>query len=206
MAEPRRLATDTDDGMLLIFSGPSGVGKTTITRAVERAIPGSVFSVSVTTRPRTPADVEGVDYRFVTDEQFDALIAGGELLEWASVFGRRYGTPRRWVEEQLRRGRLVILDIDVQGAARIKSLMPDAYAVFILPPSEEVLLDRLRRRRREPEGVIQRRFAEAKREIAQARAGQAYDRFLVNDDLSAAIRQAIELVEAERARRRTAGR
>lgn len=205
MTEPRRLPTDTDDGMLLIFSGPSGVGKTTITRAVERAIPGAVFSVSVTTRPRTPADVEGVDYRFVTDEQFDALVAGHELLEWASVFGRRYGTPRRWVEEQLRRGRLVILEIDVQGATQVKALRPDAFAVFIVPPSEEVLLERLRRRRREPEDVIQRRFAEAKREIAEARAGRAYDRFLVNDDLSSAIRQAVEMVEAERARRRGAG-
>ncbi len=196
-----RLPTDTDDGMLLIISGPSGVGKTTITRAVERSIPDAVFSVSATTRPRTAADVEGVDYHFVTDAEFDRMVAAGEFIEHADVFGKRYGTPRRWVEEQMRRGRLVILEIDVQGATQVKQKMPAAYGVFVLPPSEAVLLQRLRDRKREPEEAITRRFAEAKREIAQARASGAYDEFLVNDDLDAAIGRAVEVVRSARARR-----
>ncbi|MFM9997127.1 MAG: guanylate kinase [Phycisphaerales bacterium] len=205
MPEPtahHRLATDTDDGMLLVISGPSGVGKTTITRAVERAIPGSVFSVSASTRQKTAADVEGVDYHFVNDAEFDRMVAGGAFLEWAGVFGKKYGTPRAWVDEQLRRGRLVILEIDVQGAKQVKAIIPSAFGLFILPPSEAVLLDRLRRRRRDPEDVIRRRFAEAKWEIDEARASGAYDEFLVNDDLDATIRRAVEVVQGERRRRR----
>jgi len=194
------LPTDTDDGLLLIFSGPSGVGKTTITRAVERAIPTSVFSVSCTTRPKTDADVEGVDYRFLAREQFDEMEERGEFLETADVFGNKYGTPRDWVDEQLRRGRVVILEIDVDGAKQVKEAMPEAFGVFILPPSEQILLGRLRDRKREPEEVIQRRFGEAQREIAAAREGDAgkpiYDAFVVNDDLDRAIGEALSLVQS----------
>lgn len=196
----RRLPTDTDDGLLLIISGPSGVGKTTITRGVERGIAGSVFSVSATTRPKTAADVEGVDYHFVDDAEFDRMAASQAFLEWANVFGKRYGTPRAWVEEQLTRGRLVILEIDVEGAKQVKRKMPQAFAVFILPPSEEELLNRLRARKREPEEQIQRRFAEATREIAEARACGSYDAFIVNQDVERAIGQAIELVNKRRGR------
>jgi guanylate kinase len=198
----QRLPTDTDDGLLLIISGPSGVGKTTITRAVERSIPGAVFSVSATTRPRTPADVEGVDYHFVTDAEFDTLVAQDAFLEWASVFGKRYGTLRAWVDEQLARGRLVILEIDVQGAARVKSQMPGAFAVFVLPPDEQTLLERLRNRKREGEEVIQRRFAEARSEIAAATTGRIYDAFVTNRDLEKAIAEAVTLVKTELSRRR----
>jgi len=196
-----RLPTDTDDGMLLVISGPSGVGKTTITRSIERSIPGAVFSVSATTRPKTDADAEGIDYHFVTDAEFDRLVAQGAFLEWANVFGRRYGTLRAWVEEQLARGRLVILEIDVEGAENVKRQIPDAYGIFIEPPSEEALLERLRARRRESEDVIQRRFAEARREIAQARAGKVYDAFIVNHVLEEAIEAALSMVRAELARR-----
>lgn len=188
-------------GLLLIISGPSGVGKTTITRAVEAAIPGAVFSVSATTRPRTPADREGRDYHFVTPDQFERMEAAGDFLETAEVFGRRYGTPRRWVEEQLHDGRVVILEIDVVGAEKVKAQAPDAFGLFILPPDEATLLARLRARKREPEDIIQRRFAEAKREIAQARAGGAYERFVVNDDLPRATREATEIVRTELQRR-----
>src|SRR5690606_33126975 len=156
-------------GLLLIISGPSGGGKPTTTRAVERHFAArhpaaAVFSVSATTRPKTDADREGVDYHFVSDEEFDRLIAEGAFLEYAGVFGKRYGTLRKWVEERLAEGRMVILEIDVQGAINVKRQMPDAFGVFVLPPSEGVLLERLRARKREDEGVIQRRFAEAKRE------------------------------------------
>lgn len=199
-----RLPTDTDDGLVLIISGPSGAGKTTITRGVERAIPGSVFSVSATTRPKTGADVEGVDYHFVDDEEFERMKARGEFLETAGIYGKKYGTPKAWVMEQIKRGRLVILEIDVQGAISVKSQIPDAYAIFILPPSEDALLERLRSRKREGEDVIQRRFGQAKREIEEARACAMYNAFLVNDVVEDSIRRAIDLVNAERARRRAA--
>jgi guanylate kinase len=197
-----RLPTDTDDGMLLIISGPSGVGKTTITRAVERSIPDAVFSVSVTTRPRAATDVDGVDYRFVNDAEFDRMIAAGELLEHAHVFGKKYGTPRAWVEEQLRRGRLVILEIDVQGAIQVKQKMPGAFGLFVLAPNEAVLLERLRNRRRDSEEAIGRRFAEAQREIALARTCGAYDAFVVNARLEDAIAEAVAVTNRARRGRR----
>jgi guanylate kinase len=201
---PHRLPTDTDDGLVLIISGPSGVGKTTITRGVERSIPGSVFSVSCTTRAKTDADVEGVDYHFVSDQRFEQMRAAGEFLETAGVYGKKYGTPRAWVEEQIKRGRLVILEIDVQGAIQVKRQIPDAFAVFILPPTETELLARLRDRKRENDDLIARRFAAAKDEIAAARASGVYDVFLVNATLDESIRRAVDLVTAERARRRAA--
>ncbi len=196
-----RLPTDTDDGLLLIISGPSGVGKTTITRGVERSIAGSVFSVSCTTRPKTDADVEGVDYHFVDDATFEAMRREGEFLESADVFGKKYGTPRDWVEEQLKRGRLVILEIDVEGAKQVKAKMPRAFGVFILPPSEQTLLQRLRDRKREGEAQIQKRFAEAQREIRDAHASAVYDVFIVNRDLEKAIEEAVNAVNTRRGKK-----
>lgn len=201
-ASSHRLPTDTDDGMVLIISGPSGAGKTTITRGVERAISGSVFSVSWTTRPKSDIDVEGVDYHFVTDEEFEAMRAAGGFLESAGVYGKKYGTPAAWVQEQLKRGRLVILEIDVQGAQSVKRKIPDAYSLFILPPGEEALLERLRSRKREDETVIQKRFSKAREEIAAARACGVYDRFIVNEKVDAAIGEAVALVNARMAIRR----
>jgi guanylate kinase len=196
-----RLATDTTNGLLLIISGPSGVGKTTITRGVERSIADSVFSVSCTTRARTPADTEGVDYYFVSDDQFEAMKARGDFLETAGVYGKKYGTPRAPVLEQLRRGRLVILEIDVQGAIQVKRQMPDAYAIFVAPPSEATLIQRLRDRKREDESLIQARFQAAKAEMDAARASGVYDVFLVNDELAHAIDRASALVRQERRQR-----
>ncbi|TVQ62068.1 MAG: guanylate kinase [Phycisphaerales bacterium] len=195
-----RLPTDTDDGLLLIISGPSGVGKTTITRGVERSIAGSVFSVSCTTRPKTDADVEGVDYHFVDDETFERMSREGEFLESADVFGKKYATPREWVDEQLKRGRLVILEIDVEGAKQVKSKMPRAFGVFILPPSEETLLQRLRDRKRESEAQIQKRFAEAQHEMHEAKASGVYDVFIVNRELDRAIEEAVSAVRERRGR------
>ncbi len=197
-----RLPTDTDDGLLLMISGPSGVGKTTITRGVERSIADSVFSVSCTTRAKTDADVEGVDYHFIDREEFDEMIDTDSFLEWADVFGKRYGTRRRWVNEQLARGRLVILEIDVEGAKQVKAKMPDAFGIFILPPSEDELLRRLKDRDRESDELINKRFAEAKNEIAAAHACSVYDRFIINEDLDNAIREALDAVRVQRASRR----
>lgn len=189
-----RLPTDTDNGLLLIISGPSGVGKTTITRGVERSIPGSVFSVSCTTRAKTEADVEGVDYHFVDHDEFQRLIDEDLFLEWADVFGKRYGTRRKWVDEQLTRGRLVILEIDVEGAKQVKARMPDAFGIFILPPSEDELLRRLKARKRESEELIAKRFSEAKHEIYEAKGCNVYDEFIVNEHLDTAIANAVNLV------------
>ena len=199
-----RLPTDTADGMLLVISGPSGVGKTTITRAVERAVPGAVFSVSCTTRPKTHADADGVDYTFLSPEEFERRERAGDFLESATYAANRYGTPKGPVEAHLSRGRLMILEIDVAGAKQVKSRMPEAFGLFILPPSEEVLLERLRGRKREPEEVIQRRFKLAQQEIAEARRCGVYDLFLVNRVLEEAINEAVRAVHEERERRRAA--
>ena len=197
-----RLPTDTDDGMVVIISGPSGVGKTTITRGIERSIPDAVFSVSWTTRPSSGIDVEGVDYHFASDDDFEAMKDRGEFLETAGVYGKKYGTPKGWVFEQLKRGRLVILEIDVVGAVNVKKQIPDAYAIFVLPPNEETLLDRLHHRRREDEAAIQKRFAQAKAEITHAQQCGVYDLFLVNEHLDDALGKAIKAISVERERRR----
>ena len=207
-ANRHRLQTDTDNGLILIISGPSGVGKTTITRGVERSIADSVFSVSVTTRARTNADVEGVDYHFVSDEEFEGMKTANDFLEHAGVYGKKYGTPKAWVVEQLKRGRLVILEIDVQGAIQVRTQMPDAFCIFVLPPSEDELLSRLRSRKRETEELIERRFAAAKKEIESARSAGIYDLFLTNQDIISAIEQAVDAVAYARLARssRNSGR
>ena len=192
----------SQNGMLLIISGPSGVGKTTITHHVEKAL-GGVFSVSMTTRAMTAADKEGDDYYFVDVPTFLKSRDNGELLEWAKVFDNYYGTPRIPVEQAMSAGKLVILEIDVQGAIDVKKNMPDAFSLFVLPPSEEELLGRLRRRQREDESTIQRRFAKAKQEIAEARECNIYDEFLVNDNLDHAVNQAVQIVSDELSRRRS---
>ncbi|MEX2672922.1 MAG: guanylate kinase [Phycisphaeraceae bacterium] len=186
--------------MLLIISGPSGVGKTTITRAVEHQLE-AVFSVSNTTRPKTEGDVEGVDYHFITRDAFDRQREAGDLLEWAEVFGNCYGTPRQPVERNLAKGRVVLLEIDVQGAVQVKQNMPEAFALFVLPPSEDVLLERLRSRQREDEATIQRRFAKARHEVRTARESGVYDVFLINDDLEKAVAEAVQVIRDELARR-----
>jgi len=184
----------TSDGLLVVISGPSGVGKTSIVHRLIDAFDGT-FSVSATTRPRSEQETEGVDYLFIDEATFQAWIDEGRFLEYAQVFGRSwYGTPREEVETQLSRGRMVVLDIDVQGATQVRASMPSALGIFILPPSEEELLNRLRRRGREDEATIERRFAEARHEMEIARTCSAYDEFVVNDSLDVAAARVIEIV------------
>lgn len=181
-----------------MVSGPSGVGKTTITREIERRL-GCVFSVSATTRQQLDGEVNGRDYFFITEHEFDQKVAEGEFLEHAQVYGEyRYGTPRAPVENQVEAGKIVILDIDVQGAKQVKEAMPQAFSIFIFPPSDDELLRRLKERRREDEASIARRFAEAKREIKFAKSSTVYDAHVVNDDLERAIEETCCLINHRR--------
>lgn len=176
------------------MSGPSGVGKTTLVHRLLEQFDGT-FSISATTRPRSEKEVDGRDYYFIDEETFQRWIEEGRFLEHAQVFGRSwYGTPREPVESQLEQGRLVVLDIDVQGAIQVHRSMPSSFGVFVMPPGEDVLLERLRSRGREDEATIERRFAEARSEIATARECGAYDAFIVNDDLDRAVTELVEVI------------
>ena len=137
-------------GFLIVLSGPSGVGKNTLMNRVIPRIPNLQYSVSATTRPPRSGEVDGVDYFFVSDEEFDRMIAEDEFLEWAEFVGNRYGTPRTFVEEQIQQGRTVIMDVDIQGALQIKQKMSDAVLVFLLPPTWEELRNRLNKRGKIP--------------------------------------------------------
>jgi len=178
------------------MSGPSGVGKTTIAHRVQAALNG-VFSVSATTRAAGPGEVDGRDYHFVSRVEFDRMRAADEFLEYAQVFGKDgYGTPREPVESHLAAGRVVLLDIDVQGAAQVRAAMPDACMLFVVPPDEDTLRQRLTDRGRDTAEAIERRLAEARRELATARVPGLYDRFIVNDDLGRATDAALAEIQA----------
>ena len=157
--------------------------------------------MSATTRPRSNEEVDGKDYYFVTNSEFERMQRGGEFLEWAEVFGRHaYGTPRRPVETALERGELIILDIDVQGARQVRQAMPSAFMIFILPPSEDELMRRLQSRGRDDQDAIERRFAEAQHEIRQATEVKLYDAFVINDDLERALEETCQLVSQTKRR------
>ncbi|MBO8142248.1 MAG: guanylate kinase [Firmicutes bacterium] len=184
-------------GFLVVLSGPSGVGKNTLLNAVLPTVEGLKYSVSATTRPPRPGEVHGRDYFFVSDEEFDAMLERGELLEWAEFVGRRYGTPRRYVDQCLAQGLTVILDIDIQGAAQVRAAMPEAVLVFLLPPSLEELRRRIYGRGKDPEAAIVKRLSAAKHELA---AVTDYDYVIVNDDLAKARDELRAIILAERCR------
>jgi len=183
-------------GLLLVIAGPSGVGKSTIVHGLMGEF-NAAFSVSATTRAPSPGERDGVDYFFIDQATFQRWIDEDRFLEHAQVFGRDwYGTPRDAVQRQLDSGRLVILDIDVQGAENVRRAMPGMLGIFILPPDEGELLRRLRVRGREDETAIQRRFAESRSEIARAKAGTTFDAFVVNDDLTHCTEAVAAIVRA----------
>ncbi|MEM1164954.1 MAG: guanylate kinase [Planctomycetota bacterium] len=184
------------EGLILIVSGPSGVGKTTIARSIEQTIPQAVFSVSATTRQPRAQETAGESYYFLPEEQFLDKVGAGAFLEHAEYAGNRYGTLREPTDELLAKGRVVLLDIEVEGAKQVKARMPSALAIFIEAPSDEELLRRLRDRRSEDERTIMRRFDVARREITEAHACGVYDVFIVNDDLERATAEAIEIVRS----------
>jgi guanylate kinase len=171
-------------GILFVLSGPAGVGKDTLLRRALRDLSGIRTSISVTTRQPRPREVDGVDYHFITPEEYQRLVATDALLEHAEVHGHGYGTPADWVEAQLTAGMDVVLEIDVQGAERIRALRPATVLVFIAPPSMEELERRLRGRATEDEATIQRRLANARGEMA---AIPRYDYVIVNDNLDEAV-------------------
>jgi guanylate kinase len=183
-------------GSLIVIAGPSGVGKGSVVRRLLARDPDRLaLSISATTRPPRPGERDGVDYRFVDPATFDAMIAGAALLEWAEVFGDRYGTPAEAVEAARASGRDAILEIDVQGARQVRGRAPDAVLVFLAPPSLGELERRLRSRGTESEERIRRRLATAEAELAQA---DAFDHVVVNDDLAAASSQVAAIIGASR--------
>jgi guanylate kinase len=198
MSEPKPLQP-----LVLIVSGPSGSGKSTLVQKILE-MPGTMPSVSCTTRPRRATEASGKCYDFVTSEQFEAMVARGEFLEFARVFGKHsYGTPKKWLEESRVKGLDLVLEIDVQGAAQVKEKLPESVAIFILPPSRYELERRLRSRGTDADEEIARRLAKAQGEIAASE--KIYDFCVVNDDVDRAGREAQAIVTALRcssARRR----
>ena len=179
------------NGNLFVISGPSGAGKGTLVARLVSEVPDVWVSRSVTTRPPRSGEVDGVQYQFLTDKEFDQLIASDGLLEWATYNGNRYGTPRATVEEHIACGEQVVLEIDVQGALQVMKSMPECVSVFILPPSFEELEHRLRGRGTETEEKVRERLETAKRELPYA---PQYDYQIVNGgDIEAAYQSLREV-------------
>jgi len=183
-------------GKLVVVTGPSGVGKSTIVGEVVRRT-GAAFSVSATTRPARPGEVEGREYQFIDEATFEGMIQRDELLEWAKVYGCYYGTPSAPVRQGIEAGRTVILEIDVEGGKQVHRHMPEATFVLIEPPSADALAHRLTGRGSETSQKRQERLAKADEEIAAAKASGVYNRSVVNDDLEAAIEQVAAIVREE---------
>ena len=186
---------DRAQGRLIVLSGPSGVGKDTVLRTLFELDPHLRYSVSYTTRPPRPGEVDGVSYSFVDVPGFEAMIERGELLEWARVHGNLYGTSLRRVRDHLERGEDVVLKIDVQGAAQLRGRVPEAIFIFLLPPSLEELRERLRARESESDESLAQRDADAVRELAEA---GRYDHQVVNDQVERAAREILDIVAASR--------
>ncbi len=176
---------------LTVLSGPSGVGKSTVVAHLRKVHPEVWLSVSATTRKPRPGERHGVEYFFVSDEEFDKLVANGELLEWAEFAGNRYGTPRTAVMERLEAGEPVLLEIDLQGARLVRESMPEALLVFLAPPTWEELVRRLTGRGTEPPEVIERRLEAAKVELA---AESEFDVTLVNTSVEDVTRELLALM------------
>lgn len=185
-----------DRGKLVVVTGPSGVGKSTIVaEAVRRS--GAAYSVSVTTRRPRNGEIEGVHYRFVDRAAFEKMIEADELLEWAEIYGEYYGTPAAPVREAVGAGRCVLMEIDIQGGMQVHEKVPDATFVLILAPVGGELNRRLRRRGSEDEAALARRLGEAKKEVHAAKASGVYNHCIVNDDLESAVKCVVDIIRQE---------
>lgn len=189
----------SEPGLLVVMTGPSGAGKTTLSRAVMAHMPEVRFSISFTTRPARRGEIEGVDYHFVDDDEFQRRLADGEFLEHANVHGNWYGTHRQTVAEAVEQGGILLLDIDVQGAVQVRGSGAQAVFVFVLPPSLEALEQRLQGRATDSDEVIQRRLANARREMAQS---PWFPYLVVNDSVDNASLDLEAVLRAERLRGR----
>ena len=185
-------------GLLFVVSAPSGTGKTTLCRAMERIFSDLHYSISYTTRPPRPGDQNGRDYHFISPEEFQKMIDEGQFAEWAEIYGHRYGTARATLEKVCHEGRDVILDIDGQGARKLREKNFPGVFIFLLPPSLPELERRLRKRRTEGKGAMEERLRKAKAEIAEARW---YDYMIVNQELEKAKEQLKAIILAEHCRR-----
>lgn len=195
MPDPRRRR-----GLMLVMSSPSGAGKTSISRRVLELEPELTLSISVTTRPQRPGEVDGVHYHFIEQARFDAMVAGGELLEHALVYGHSYGTPRAAVERALSSGRDVLFDIDWQGAQQIReAARDDMVGLFVLPPSIPELERRLRVRAQDPEETVRFRLAQVASDVTH---WPEYDYVLVNKQFEASVEAVRAILAAERLRRK----
>ena len=181
-----------------IISAPSGSGKSTLVEKVRKIVPGLNFSISYTTRQPRGNERNGIEYFFVSRDEFDQMMRRGEFLEYAEVFGNCYGTAKRFLERAQQEGHDLLLDIDVQGAAQIKRKLPQAVSIFILPPDRKTLESRLRNRSLDKEDVIQRRLVTASREIEKYRD---YDYILINDRLEDSVEALKAILLAERLKR-----
>jgi len=184
-------------GSLFVVSAPSGAGKTTLCREMRQRLNDLAYSVSVTTRLPRPGEIDGTDFHFVGEPQFRAMLARGEMAEWATVHGNLYGTPATPLEAALREGRDVLLDIDTQGAAQLRARYPEAVLIFIVAPSMADLEQRLRERRSDAGSAIATRLERARLEVPQWRR---YDYLIVNRDVKEAVEQLASIIQAERCR------
>ncbi|MBI1825658.1 MAG: guanylate kinase [Planctomycetes bacterium] len=187
-------------GVLVVISGPSGAGKTSVCKALLTQIPGAVWSVSATTRPLRAGEVPGQSYEFISKGEFSERVRAGDFLEHAEYIGHHYGTPRMPVESALERGCDVIMEIDVQGGMQVAKRMPESVRIFIMPPDAASLRSRLEGRKTEAEEQLQKRLAEADGEIATARDSGSYQYFVVNDVLDTTVSEVRAIIEKERRR------
>jgi guanylate kinase len=185
--------SNNSEGKIIVISGPSGVGKSTITAHVSEQLPEAYISVSATTRPKAEEEVDGRDYWYISRKEFEERATKGDFLEYAEVFGNLYGTLKEKVLEKLSEGKTIILEIDVQGGVQVKRLCQDVTMIFIVPPTQKTLAERIKTRGRENDDDAETRLEFADDEIAAA--WEHYNHIVINDDLEQAVQEVIQIIK-----------